>query len=310
MKLFQDYEFSRKNPEFFYFVKILPSPKNEPELLPPIYMNSLSVILENPKEDSNNQKKLPSLNSRILQLFNVNQDKKSSKEVSVKIEGEESKLSDIISVKSIDPRVQELDHQLEILFKIVNRDDSEFITFKEKKDYKLSKIIEDNNPVVLIKGREIYDTTPDMVLESLIVEEKRTLWDKVLKNSMVLEKIDDNTEIIYNSTIGVMGTSPRDFVQIRKVFKENKDYEYIILQKSIEHELKPPLKKKVRAKCIIGGYLIKSLGPDKTEMVVVMQVDVNGLLPKFLVNSFAPSKTHEWFKDFKKFINKSIKEKQ
>jgi hypothetical protein len=302
MKLFKDYDFSQSNPEFFYFVKILPQPKNEPELLPPLYINSLTLPTIHEHPTSNKKKMLPSLNSRIMKLFS-GKEVESIKELSA--ENENSiEMSEIKSLQPQDPRLQELDKQLENLLKIFERNESDFIKFKEKNDYRLSKIIEDSNPVVLIRVRDTYNVKPEVILDSLMDIDKRASWDKVLRDVSIIEKIDEETDIMYNSTVGVMGASPRDFVQIRKIYKDMKGYDYIVLMKSIEHEEKPIMKKKVRAKCIIGGYVMKSIGPGRTKMEVVMQVDVNGLLPKFIVNSFAPSKTHDWFKQFNKYIRK------
>ena len=290
--MFKNYDFRKENPEFFYFVKIFPSPTKEKSELLPIIEIPQSDLNESyqdseEEEEENKQKSIFSKSSSLLSQG-------------------KSHTSPLPSPKDqsihIDPRSAQMDESLGEFIDIFNRPDDSMITVKKQKDFTMAKIIEDNNPVVLIRGRDTLDFPCEVMFEVLHNIEKRKEWDTVLQELHVVQKIDDSTDVIYNSVKGVMGASPRDFLQMRKYYQDCRGFDYIIVNKSCELEEKPPIKKNVRANCIIGGYLLKKVDQNKTMLGMIMQVDINGYVPKYFVNKFAPGKAIDWFKQFKKYL--------
>ena len=66
-----------------------------------------------------------------------------------------------------------------------------------------------------------------------------------------------------------MGVSNRDFLQKRHVFKDTKNWDYIMVLENCEHPKCPPVKDAVRAHTVISGYLIKQINDTTCTMTTI-----------------------------------------
>jgi len=76
---------------------------------------------------------------------------------------------------------------------------------------------------------------------------------------------------------------------------------------SIEDERFPVMKNRVRATCHILGWIGKPAKDDKgrdyLDCMIVTNVDINGLVPKWIVNFAARSAPSQWFVDCQRAID-------
>ena len=71
--------------------------------------------------------------------------------------------------------------------------------------------------------------------------------------------------------------------------------------KSVDHKMKPPIKKYVRANTIISSYLIKKIG-NNCELGLISQTDIKGKVPRFIINALAPRVPIQWLKTVEKAL--------
>ena len=59
---------------------------------------------------------------------------------------------------------------------------------------------------------------------------------------------------------------------------------------------KPPVKRIVRAETIISGYIIEQIqdDPPVTQLIIISQNDIKGLIPKYLVNMASGKAPKQW----------------
>ena len=84
-------------------------------------------------------------------------------------------------------------------------------------------------------------------------------YSDTLIDSDVVENLEMDTTVIYNSYKGKMMVSGRDFCMVTQVYVED-DGTIIYGTSSIEHPKCPPVKKFVRADLIIGGWIFTPKG--------------------------------------------------
>lgn len=128
-----------------------------------------------------------------------------------------------------------------------------------------------------------------MLLEPAI----RTQWDEKFKDFEVVETISENEDITYYWVKAPIMVTNRDFLVNRKYKKDVAEYNYVIYTTSIEHPSKPVTSKRVRGSTIDGVCALKILGEDSCEMSIISQINLNGNVPKFLVNSKAVEGTKQ-----------------
>lgn len=81
---------------------------------------------------------------------------------------------------------------------------------------------------------------------------------------------------------------------------------YTSYMKSIEDPRFPLMKNKVRATCHIMALVCKpgvENGQDVTHMTLITNVDINGLVPKWIVNLGARTAPSQWFADCERACN-------
>lgn len=163
------------------------------------------------------------------------------------------------------------------------------------KGYK--KFVE-GSPLIMVRcDVQLPGITANECFQTIYDFELRKVWDKALPRLDVVEKIDQTTDVIYSMFKSPWGVDNRDFCQSRKYGTNVAGLDYAIYMVSIDHPDCPPIKGNVRAHTYISGYTVKKDPADpenSCSMMIVSQVDIKGLVPKFIVNSLAAKGPADW----------------
>jgi len=140
------------------------------------------------------------------------------------------------------------------------------------------------------------------VLGNMIIRKR---WESQLYD---MEAFDETADWGYCKTFYVyrspMGVSHREFLLVQKQWNDFPEPGmWTLYMKSIEDERWPTaLKGRVRATCHIMVVVIKPAGKDAegnelTNVMLLVNTDINGLVPKWIVNLVARSAPAQWFTD-------------
>nr|XP_056719346.1 stAR-related lipid transfer protein 3 [Euleptes europaea] len=127
----------------------------------------------------------------------------------------------------------------------------------------------------------------EIVYQEMILQpEKMVLWNKTLLTCQILQRVDDNTTISYDVAAGAAGgvVSPRDFVNVRRI--ERRRDRYISAGMATVHSSRPPTSKYVRAENGPGGFVALKCptNPNLCTLIWVLNADLKGRLPRYLIN--------------------------
>jgi len=176
----------------------------------------------------------------------------------------------------------------------------------------IDKIRPEGSPVVLIRAWAlIQGFTPQEVFDQIYDTEKRAKWETVTMDLKVVEKINDNSQVIYFYVKTPIGISERDFVQIRDFRLNYPEKDNIVMSfKSCLHPKAPPVKGRVRAETHISGYIMRpsTKAPNSTDFCIVSQSDIKGNIPKIVVNMASGKAPAEWINKLVKACERSRKE--
>ena len=166
----------------------------------------------------------------------------------------------------------------------------EVIVFKKKTE---------GTPMVLIKAIATLRNIPgDIVFRAIYDTSIRQSWDKIFYKFEVVEHDEEKLEtVLYYVIKAPLGISNRDFLQLRKCRHNYPKKGVKTLHfKSIEHQEKPPVSGIVRAETILSGYVIEQIeeDPPVTQLTIISQNDIKGLIPKYLVNMASGKAPKQW----------------
>jgi len=143
----------------------------------------------------------------------------------------------------------------------------------------------------------------DTVLKNIQI---RIKWDKGITGVETLEKLESGLLVVYMSTNCPPGISNRDFLHLR-IQVDNDTGGKIILDRSVTHPSKPPIKGYIRANTIFSGLLLSQKQIQEgnklievTHYAAITQVDVCGELPKLIMNAVMTKATADWFASLEK----------
>jgi len=140
---------------------------------------------------------------------------------------------------------------------------------------------------------------PEILYDILHDHEYRAVWDENMIQGIVIQQLDDRNEIGYYSAKAPLGVSSRDFLN-QRMWRRNKEGEWIIMNHAIEHPDWPEKKGFVRATSICSGYLILKRPEGGCNFIYYTQSNPNGWIPGFVINSimttFAPKMVEKLFK--------------
>eukprot|EP01019_Chilodonella_uncinata_P004258 GABU01005149.1.p1 GENE.GABU01005149.1~~GABU01005149.1.p1 ORF type:complete len:422 (+),score=127.38 GABU01005149.1:65-1267(+) len=200
--------------------------------------------------------------------------------------------------------------QLDKLLEIEAWDVSEWTEAHTSEFIQIYKRKEEDSPVILIKAYTLMrDILPEKVFRLIYDLDIRTEWDNVLSNMKIFGKVNENVDHMYSLYRAPIGISNRDFCQRRTKSVGYKGTAFIIHFESVDHPECPPLKGVIRAHTTISGYVIRpsTKFPGSTQMTIMTQTDIKGMVPKMIVNMAAAKAPSDWCKNFKKNADRLIK---
>ncbi|KAM9331230.1 stAR-related lipid transfer protein 6 [Gastrophryne carolinensis] len=162
----------------------------------------------------------------------------------------------------------------------------------------------------IYRGEGIIEEQPEKVIPFMYLPEYRSKWDKALKSYSILERIDQDTAICHTLThsYGMGLISSREFVDLVHVRR----YDGGVVttnSMSVNYEKCPVTPSHVRGFNNPCGYVCSPLpeNPAHSRLVVFIQPDLGGLLPRSVVESALPSNVIGLISDaregIKKFLN-------
>jgi len=114
--------------------------------------------------------------------------------------------------------------------------------------------------------------------------DRRTTWDNVCKESRKISEPGENRVLVYMQSQAKWPAAARDFI-IDMYVKKYEDGSVVAYGKSPEKDDVPQVKNIVRGKCMNSGYIFVPNADDtETTVTFVMQLDLCGSIPNFLVN--------------------------
>lgn len=173
-----------------------------------------------------------------------------------------------------------------------NQDDSGWKLAKNSKNVTVSWKPSNEYAGNLYRGEGIIEDTPEKIIPFMYLPEYRNKWDTAVKSYTFLERIDQDTVISHTIThsYGLGLISSRDFVDLINV----KRYEGGIVttnSASVDYLKRPPSPSHVRGHNNPCGYICSPLPetPGHSKLVVFIQPDLGGMLPRSVVESAIPN---------------------
>ncbi|XP_075442688.1 stAR-related lipid transfer protein 6 isoform X3 [Ascaphus truei] len=144
----------------------------------------------------------------------------------------------------------------------------------------------------IYRGEGVIEETPDKIIQFMYLPEYRSKWDKALQSYSLIEHIDEDTAICHTVThsYGMGLISSREFVDLIHI----KKYEGGVVTTnsvSVEYANCPVSTSHVRGHNNPCGYVCSTLpeNPAHSKLVVFIQPELGGLLPRSVVESALPS---------------------
>ena len=157
----------------------------------------------------------------------------------------------------------------------------------------------EGTPMVLVKAVATLKGIPaDIVFKAIYNTDIRQSWDKLFYHFEVVEHDEEKLEtVLYYVIKAPLGISNRDFLQRRRVMYNFPKKDVVTMHfKSIDHPSKPPVSGIVRAETILSGYIIEQIQDDPpiSQLIVISQNDIKGLIPRYLVNLASGKAPKQW----------------
>ncbi|XP_077315613.1 stAR-related lipid transfer protein 3 isoform X1 [Lithobates pipiens] len=146
----------------------------------------------------------------------------------------------------------------------------------------------------------------EVVYQEVILQpEKMVLWNRTVAVCQVLQRVDDNTLVSYDVSAGAAGgvVSPRDFVNIRRI--ERRKDRYISAGIGGTHPSRPQLTKYVRGENGPGGFVVlkSSRNPSVCTFIWILNTDLKGRLPRYLINQSLAATMFEFCSHLRKRVS-------
>eukprot|EP00920_Eleutheroschizon_duboscqi_P009862 GHVT01023002.1.p1 GENE.GHVT01023002.1~~GHVT01023002.1.p1 ORF type:complete len:834 (+),score=207.12 GHVT01023002.1:410-2911(+) len=153
------------------------------------------------------------------------------------------------------------------------------------------------SPVVLVKAYAALQGLPLQVVCHHVRDiPTRLAWDTTFADYRLIEEDMDGCEIIYCSMKAPFPVSHRDFLQWRRTYVDEAEGVVKMLLRSAAHPNVPEKAGVVRAETLISGYMMRRMpdDPGSTNLFILAQTDVKGLIPKWVVNTAASRAPMGW----------------
>jgi len=155
---------------------------------------------------------------------------------------------------------------------------------------------EPDKPVHLIKGfLWLPGVPPKAVVEMINNLELRRRWDRQFPVIDVIEQHPTH-RVVYWLVKMPPAVADRDIVQYISQRTDESTDTTTILYRNATHPSRPERRGIVRAETILSGTIVRpdSKDPNSTRISILLQNDVKGWIPHFLVNAFAARAPGQW----------------
>jgi len=171
----------------------------------------------------------------------------------------------------------------------VNRPETKIFT-KNPKD----------SPLCMVKAFCQVPYPQEVVFRAIWDTNVRRQWDAVFNEFKLIDSHEFHDTLYYMIKTPI-GITKRDWVQRRTHLRDYPGPGNIIAHFiSIDHPDVPPIKGVIRAATIVSGYIFRSTGPNTTDLTIISQNDIKGLIPKMIVNRVASKAPADWVKSLYK----------
>ena len=208
------------------------------------------------------------------------------------------------------PEEQIIEDKFQGLIDYYNGDDTnDWSVSIEEPYFNQERCFPEGSESVMIKLKLRVHASLNALMDNLIDFEIRAKWDNQMYDFQTLEKeVDWSYAKIYYAIKSPFGVSDRDFVlaqYIRKDYPEPGQISLHVASIPTDTSGKPLVKGRVRAEIKIVGYIITPLndlvtGEEVCDCFMVSSVDINGLVPKWIVNMASQDVPRKWFKQYEK----------
>jgi hypothetical protein len=171
----------------------------------------------------------------------------------------------------------------------------------DRKDIRVAKIQSGPGVITLRAWATVPEVDIHVAFHLFYRISERVKWDKVFAKMDIIQDNIQGSDILY-SLLRVPAVTPRDFLQYRRV-KLQKDGSILIVLRSAEDPNCPEDKYNIRAESHISGYVLRQEFEGSTPVLKIFLMscaDIKGLIPKWIVNTFAPRKPGEWIESLKR----------
>jgi hypothetical protein len=136
-----------------------------------------------------------------------------------------------------------------------------------------------------IKAQAILPRSPQEIFRVIGDDKYRPIYDPIYETGYFLERIADQTFLIYHKTKKVIVVGPRDFVLIMHFNMTPEGTIYAIVTESGLGHLVPESKNIVRGYLPMGGWKFEPLKGDssKTLCSYIAEIDLKGQMPGFMI---------------------------
>mmetsp|Transcript_33681 Transcript_33681/g.38294 ORF Transcript_33681/g.38294 Transcript_33681/m.38294 type:complete len:355 (+) Transcript_33681:50-1114(+) len=127
-----------------------------------------------------------------------------------------------------------------------------------------------------------------VVFENIFDLKKAMEWEERLKTVEVLEKLDDQSDIVYlHARAPIFFVKDREFVAIKSYIYDPNQDQYLVYMKSVDRPDYKGSKSAVRGQIHLFGVRITQTGPTNSDVIfeLLVQQDPKGSIPKGLINT-------------------------
>mmetsp|Transcript_31232 Transcript_31232/g.70742 ORF Transcript_31232/g.70742 Transcript_31232/m.70742 type:complete len:270 (+) Transcript_31232:2-811(+) len=171
----------------------------------------------------------------------------------------------------------------------------------DRKDIKVAKMQSGAGVITLRAWATVPGVNVNVAFHLFYVAEQRMRWDKVFAKQAVIVPNVHGSDILYSHLKPPVAT-PRDFLQYRRVLLQQ-DGSILIALRSAEHPDFPEDPATIRAESYISCYVLRQEWDGSTPVLRIFLMsctDVKGLIPKWIINHFAPRKPGEWIESLRR----------
>lgn len=176
-----------------------------------------------------------------------------------------------------------------------------------KENFKQESTMPDGLDTVMFRARTTLAVDIRHIRQTCTNVNIRKQWETILYNMQGVDiKKDLSSMLTYycyrSPRVAFIGLDDRDFILSQEVWWDFPEPGmYTSYMHSVEDERFPPVKGIVRATChimiLVCRPSVAEDGSPATEMMLCTNIDINGLVPKWIVNLGARTAPAQWFAD-------------